>query len=936
MDKFFLKPFNEKVKGVKSLLPLLITFLLPCTLFCQNHPVQHYIDENSTQSTHVVVNASATVIEKLRQSGDKFFFRQIATDYFVIPREKIAASNNILIVGNANINWKLPPGWSGEKSTDFSVATSNLNSFKEFLKSTSALVLSEDKRSSTAIIRVTSKELLKRIIENEFLTFIRPVTRPHEETLKSYLDLSVNNISSVHAQFPQLHGDGYTFSVKELSIDKSDIDFRNRIFKTPLEDPQVSSHANEIATIIGGGGNTAPSTKGVAWKSTASSSSFKNLLPDDPQLLSELGVDVQNHSYGIDVENFYGPEARAYDLNAESYRNFIHVFSSGNAGLQDVSVGPYAGIYGYANVTGNMKAAKNVLVVGGHYEDFSIDPRNSAGPTYDGRIKPEIVAYGPEGTSDAAAFVSGTILLMQQACDSLTGSLPPLDLLKSVLVATADDAGKDGIDHKTGYGSMNSLKAVKAIVNKQYHTGTLSDAASASFDLNVPAGIKKLSVALNWIDPAAEAGDMSALVNDLDLAVSSGSTKWLPWTLSHYPHADSLSRAAVRSRDHVNNTELVTVDFPSEGIYRVIVSNENLRTSPQTFHVAYWMDSMRVFNWTFPQSGTDVEADSSLIFRWDTTFDGTGSLEVSLGADDFIPVAGINLSDRFYKWIVPDFAGTALARVKIGDKIFRTDTFSISPALVVDVGFSCQQEFLLQWKKIPGASAYNLYQLGATYMEKVLNVTDTFVVLSRTPTSLVYYAIAPVFNDYEGLRSLTYNVDLQGVKCYYKNFLASANAEGFGSLVLHFGSIYRVKKITWQKNVNGSFVSIGTTEPGSALSYFFVDQQLKPGVTIYRAVIEIDGGEEVTTDPAVVYYADERSVFVYPNPVSLAERVEVLSDGEDLTFSLHDVTGKLVLIKKVFGEVFRFTLEDLHPGLYLYNVTRQSAKVSSGRLIIKE
>jgi hypothetical protein len=36
------------------------------------------------------------------------------------------------------------------------------------------------------------------------------------------------------------------------------------------------------------------------------------------------------------------------------------------------------------------------------------------GPAFDGRIKPEMVAFGIDGSSGAAALVSGVAILLQQ------------------------------------------------------------------------------------------------------------------------------------------------------------------------------------------------------------------------------------------------------------------------------------------------------------------------------------------------------------------------------------------------------------------------------------------------------------------------------------------------------------------------------------------
>ncbi len=69
--------------------------------------------------------------------------------------------------------------------------------------------------------------------------------------------------------------------------------------------------------------------------------------------------------------------------------------------------------------------SKNTLSVGAVDSQGKVSPLSSRGPAYDGRIKPELVAYGEGGTSEAAALVSGVSLLLQQAYREQQNHLPP-------------------------------------------------------------------------------------------------------------------------------------------------------------------------------------------------------------------------------------------------------------------------------------------------------------------------------------------------------------------------------------------------------------------------------------------------------------------------------------------------------------------------------
>ena len=48
---------------------------------------------------------------------------------------------------------------------------------------------------------------------------------------------------------------------------------------------------------------------------------------------------------------------------------------------------------------------------------------------------------------------------LQDAYKKTYGTLPPSDLVKAVLINSADDAGNKGIDYSSGFGSVNAYKA---------------------------------------------------------------------------------------------------------------------------------------------------------------------------------------------------------------------------------------------------------------------------------------------------------------------------------------------------------------------------------------------------------------------------------------------------------------------------------------------
>ena len=124
----------------------------------------------------------------------------------------------------------------------------------------------------------------------------------------------------------------------------------------------------------------------------------------------------------------------------------VHVFSSGNSGSTASVAGLYGGIAGFANLTGSFKMAKNIITVGATDSFNIVAALSSKGPAFDGRVKPEMVAFGEDGTSGAAALVSGTAALIQHAYKSTYKNLPTAALVKAILLNSADDIGEKYVD----------------------------------------------------------------------------------------------------------------------------------------------------------------------------------------------------------------------------------------------------------------------------------------------------------------------------------------------------------------------------------------------------------------------------------------------------------------------------------------------------------
>ncbi|MBL7728411.1 MAG: S8 family serine peptidase, partial [Dinghuibacter sp.] len=321
------------------------------------------------------------------------------------------------------------------------------------------------------IVSISDSSLLKKIIALPSVSFIDVFTIPREELEVGNYDPTLNYINVLQQKFPQANGNGLTASVKENLFDTLDIDFKGRYLASGIASNTPSSHATIMASLLAGGGNTSSGSLGVAPGVQLTSATYDNLLPEPPTYFQQFNISTQNHSYGTTVENFYGAEARAYDQQLNSRTTLAHIFSAGNSGNVTPGTGVYAGLPGTANLTGNFKMAKNIISVGATDSFARIPTAISKGPAYDGRLKPEITAFAEDGSSGAAAIVSGAVIALQHLYRQLYGVLPETALLRAILFNSATDVGAPGIDFASGYGSLNALRAAENINNGRFFSG---------------------------------------------------------------------------------------------------------------------------------------------------------------------------------------------------------------------------------------------------------------------------------------------------------------------------------------------------------------------------------------------------------------------------------------------------------------------------------
>ncbi len=916
-------------------LTYLAIFLISNQLIAQSPDWRNFISEDQTNTSHssyqVIEVHSAKGLEEI--SHNHQLIRRLDENHFIIRIDK--RLSNGFKTWNANNSWKL--NLADHKKQEYIYIKVTKDFDASILKAPKVCLVHPT--FTLLQISVKNHDLAQLTEHPEVLLISEEGNSPKTESRVIDMNLNPNRVNKIHHFYPELQGQTETISIKENHFDQNDIDLLNRAIETGLESPFVDVHTTEIATIIAGAGNSFVTGLGVAGEASLTSSDFITVLPDNESYYSDYGVKTQNHSYGTEIESFYGIQAEAFDLSANENPDLLHVFSSGNEGLESSQSGSYAGIDNYANLTGNFKMSKNTLSVGSVDTVKNSVIYSSAGPAYDGRIKPEIVAYSVVGSSNSAALISGISALINQRYKELHATNIPSALAKSILITSAEDVGDQGLDFRTGFGSVNAYRAMVILEDQQFLTGTVSNDEVIQFELNLPTNAMNLKVTLCWNDPAANAMDHKALVNDLDLRLIHNETTLLPWILDHSPSLSALQSQAIRAVDRLNNVEQVTVQNPGNQITVEVEGFEVIGN--QDFYISYQYDIQDHFEWDFPTGSDNMpyNGETGSYFRWTTTLNGNGHLEYSVddGVSWITLEEAVDLTRGYWRWSnPPDLKNSVIARMISNETAFQTDVFTVSPPLKAGVGFNCSDSLMLRWENYDHADGYTVFNLGEQKLEEWATISDTFLIVTKSDFDDNRFAVRPNLpSENSLLPSPTFDYSLQGVDCFVSSFFQEVALDTGIYLNLRLGTIYGIEEITFYRSNSLDQVEISNTSAPSE-TIRFLDPNPNQGYNEHTAVVRFSNNEELELTAGTSFYLTEVPVRLFPNPVSRNSLLKILRRELNTNvpeFSLFDSDGNEILRIPMYSTEESIPLKSLQPGLYLY-ILRDGGKSYGGKVLI--
>jgi hypothetical protein len=643
--------------------------------------------------------------------------------------------------------------------------------------------------TNTVLIKPDSTKI-KNIVRLPFVSFI--TEQSIHDTPLNYLNTATHGFSSIQSPSGRnLKGKNVSVGVGDNSDITTHIDFTDRVILRHPFGPQA--HGTHTSGTTAGAGIIDPRLKGMAPKATIISQWFSDVLLNTPVYVSDNNLIATNNSYhsvalGCPGEGVYDVLSNYIDAQMINYDEVLHVVAAGNDGYFSCSPYPLS----FATVKSGWQSAKNVITVGSMDQaSYGIAPYSSCGPLKDGRLKPEITTNGfcystlqnntygaSNGTSMSAPVVTGATALLQERYRQIhSGANAKAALIKALLCNNAEDLGKPGPDFKFGFGMLNARKALEAMEDNRYFSNTISTAQNQSYTITVPTGTRRLKVMLYWPDYAASANTAVALVNDLDLTVTT------PAAIVHRPlildaAPDAVNNNAFEGIDHINNIEQVTIENPAAGTYTISIKGYAIPQGPQVYYCTYQADANGV-TVEYPFGGETFVPGETETIRWTAYGNETDDFTIEYSTDNganwnLIGMAASNA--RSYIWSVPPtISNNYLVRVTrnntswsdASDAVFSVLGVPVINALTVP----CEGYILLGWVAATGATSYDILQQKGDSMELIGNTTSlSFLINNLNPSVTNWFAVRAKNGSISGRRSYAESGMAASGDCSLANF----------------------------------------------------------------------------------------------------------------------------------------------------------------------
>lgn len=605
----------------------------------------------------------------------------------------------------------------------------------------------EDQFTAKNIITIIAHPMdIDLIAEEPLVAFVDLVTPPVERLNNEVRALQkVSYVNSANGF--NLKGNGVVVGIGDGGELGDHLDFQDRVINYANGTySSFGDHGDHVAGIVGAGGQVDPRHTGMAPEATVLTQKTSLVTYYAEDYYNDHGMILTNNSYGTSfncaTNGTYNYTSQNLDLQMRNFPEMLHVFASGNSGSQTCS--PYP--TGYFTLLKFYQSAKNVLTVGNVTDSRVIKSNSSRGPASDGRLKPEICGIGTSvtstsrnfdystktGTSMAAPSVTGTMALLYESYRNENGNANPTGgLMKAVACNTADDLGNAGPDYIYGFGLINARRAISTIQEGRHLTSSITDGGSNDHTINVPSNVKQVKVMLYWTDKEAAPYPTQALINNLDMEMTTSTgSSYLPWVLN--PDPAQVADLAIRGVDNLNNIEQITLDNPPSGNFTISVTGTEIPEGPQEYYIVYEFVTEDVVL-THPMGEEQFGFSEIECIQWDTDDNNTSTftIEYSIDGGGSWNVIDDNVAadQRSLFWNVPSTVSEN-AFVKVtkntgGQSYSNATPFSIYSAPVLLASPACEGRVYLDWNEIGGVDHYEVLQYEGEEMVAISTTMDS-------------------------------------------------------------------------------------------------------------------------------------------------------------------------------------------------------------------
>jgi hypothetical protein len=604
---------------------------------------------------------------------------------------------------------------------------------------------------------------LHEIASFPFIEYIEPA--PHGDQKLNYIAKqnsrgNVLNATTGVGGF-NLKGEGVVIGVGDNADPQYHVDFTGRLIN--FGPAEYAYHGTHVFGTIGGAGIAGEQYAGYAPKSTLISQGFAGILSNASTYVTDYGMVVTNNSYGdvvgdCDYMGYYDLQSRVLDLLAIDQPNLQNVFAAGNDGSLTCLNYPSA----FRTVLSGYQSAKNVLTIGATDRTGVVTSFSSRGPVKDGRTKPELMADGfftistvptpddgygfQQGTSMSAPAVTGGLALLYEKYRlQNSGANPKNGLMKALICNGGTDLGNNGPDYTYGFGWMNLLRSVDMLSNNRYYISTINNGVNNPHSISVPVNTAQLKVTLYWNDPAAAVFASQALVNDLDLELTTpGPSTVLPYKLDTIPA--NVNNNATQAPDHINNIEQIVINNPANGTFTANIKGTSVASGPQEYFVVYDIIPIET-KIVYPIGNETWVPGETEIIQWESYGNPANTFLIEYSTDNGSTWSTINAAVaanlRRLDWTVPSVqTSQALIRVTRNGTGYTSTSSAFTILGMPTVSLSstqCEGYFAFDWTTVTGATDYEVFQLQGTEMVSIGTTASTSHILSGLSSSKEYW-----------------------------------------------------------------------------------------------------------------------------------------------------------------------------------------------------